>query len=81
VEIRIHPMIYKDQNIYSVYSLCSNIPPEELTASLTSAYTVSVLVAEVVASLGIAVPFLATCENPALVAAPASAYDLSTAVT
>ena len=73
--------VYKDANIFSTYNLCSSIPFEELTASLSSAYTLSLLFVELVSSPGAAVTFLATVLNPAEVAAPASVYSLSTAVT
>lgn len=81
VEIRIHSHVYKDANIFSTYSLCSSVPIEVMTAALASAYVVSLLVEELVASPGIAVPYLATVLNPTPVAALASAYSLATAVT
>ena len=81
VEIRVHPYVYKDANIRSVYNLCALGPAEELTASLTSIYTVSVLVAELVASPPAADIFLATVLNPAVIASISSTYDLSTVVT
>ena len=81
MEIRIHPYVFQEANIFSAYNLCSHLPFEELTVTLTSAYSVSVLVAEVVSSLEAAVTFLATVQNPAVVASPTSVYSLATAVT
>ena len=79
--IRVHPIVYKDANIRSVYNICTMGPAEELTVALASIYTVSVLVKELVASPPTAVTFLATILNPTEIAALASAYSLSTAVT
>ena len=81
VEIRVHPIVYKDANIRSVYNLCSSVPFEELTASLASAYTVSVLVADIQAFLYEGTYALCKVASSVNVAALASAYDLSTAVT
>lgn len=81
VEIRIHPWVFQEVNIFSAYNLCSHLPFEEITASLGSAYSVSVLVVEVVASPETTGIYLATVLNPAEVAALASAYSLATAVT
>lgn len=73
--------VFQEANIFSAYNLCSHLPFEELTVSPSSAYVVSVLVVELVASPSIATPYLATVLNPALTASPASVYSLATAVT
>lgn len=77
----INTIVYKDLNIFSEYNLCSSIPFEELTVTMASAYELSVLVVELVASPGTAGILLATVLNPTEVAALASAYSLATAVT
>ncbi|TKJ25434.1 MAG: hypothetical protein CEE41_04470 [Hadesarchaea archaeon B3_Hades] len=81
VEIRIHPWVFQEASIYSAYNLCSHLPFEELTASPSSAYVVSLLVVELVASPPAAGIFLATILGPDTVVTPASTYSLSTAVT
>lgn len=81
VTILIQPHVYLHANILSVYSLCSHLPFEEITISLASAYSVTVLVVELVASLPEAGIFLATVLNPDVVISPASAYSLSTVET
>lgn len=73
--------VYKDLNILSVYNLCSSIPFEKLTVSPASAYTVSVLVEELVASPGTTGIFMCKVTGGAVTAALASAYALATAVT
>jgi len=73
--------VYKDLNILSVYSVCASVPFEELTASISSIYTLSLLVEELVVTPPDAGILLVTILNPDLVVSPASAYGLSTAVT
>jgi len=74
-------LVYKDQNIYSECNLCTSAPHEMDPVSLASVYSVTVLVWELVASPGIAAPYLATILNPAVVAAVASTYSLATEET
>lgn len=78
VIILIYPWVFQEANIFSLYNLCSSVPHEELTASLASAYVLTQLVIELTAALEAAVYNLCTQDSSALIASPASAYDLST---
>ena len=71
----------KDANILGIGQLCSSVPIEKLTVSLASAYSVSVLLIELVISPEEAGISLCTLVSSVLTATPTSAYNLSTAVT
>lgn len=75
------PDEYVDANIFSAYSLTSTLPPEELAVSLTSVYTLSILVAKMVASPAAPGISLGSLVSSVLTPTPASVYSLSTAVT
>ena len=81
MEIRITPWVFKDANIFSAYNLCSHLPFEELTASVASAYVVSVLLEELMATLEATGIFMCKVTGGAVTASAASTYSLSTAVT
>lgn len=76
--VRVHPMLYKDCKLRSVYNICTMGPAEEFTASLASTYLLTVLVAEVLAFLSEGAYGLCVVVNSEAVAALASVYDLST---
>ena len=76
--VRPHPYVYLLPHILSEYNLCSLGPVEEITASLTSTYLLTVLVADIQAFLYEGTYALCTVVNSVNVAALASVYDLST---
>lgn len=81
VSILIYPHVFMDAHIRSAYNLCSHLPFEELTASLGSAYSVSLLVVELNAILTPAVYGVCTLVSSVFTPTPASTYSLATAVT
>ena len=81
VSILIYPWVFMDLHIRSAYNLCSHLPFEELVASPSSAYSVSLLVVELVAYPPEVDISLCTLVSSVLTPAPASAYSLATAVT
>lgn len=72
----------KTANIFSAYNLCSSVPVEELTVTLTSSAVLSIaevrLAATGLTSIYDIFTYLATVN---IIASPTSVYSLSTAVT
>lgn len=78
VEIRIHPQVYKDANLFGLYNLCTSAPHEMDPVSLTSAYVLTVLVADIQAFLYAGAYAFYKVVNYEPVAVLTSAYSLST---